>query len=82
MLFLTSVFALVLGAAMQLSGRLDGARLKHFFRCLFDWRYDRAAGRRDLPDRENERVRVPFGVAISAGIWTTLLLRLYLEYTR
>ena len=82
MLLLTSVFGVVLGAAMQLAGRLDGARLKHVFRCLFDWRYDRAEGRKNLPDKESERVRVPFGVAISAGIWTTLLLRLYLEYAQ
>lgn len=82
MLFLTSVFGVLIGAAMQLSGRLDGARLKHLFRCLFDWRYDRAEGRRKLPDKENERVRVPFGVAISAGIWVTLLVRLYQEYAR
>lgn len=75
MLFLTSIFGLLLGIVMQITGRLDGARLRHFFRCIFDWRYDRAAGRKDLPDRENEKVRIPFGSAIAAGIWTTLLLR-------
>lgn len=82
MLMLTSLFGLALGIVMQIAGALDGARVKHLFRCLFDWRYDRAEGRRNLPDRENEKVRVPFGVAISAGVWTTLLLRLILEYSR
>ena len=82
MLLLTSVFGLVLGIIMQITGRVDAARLKHFFRCACDWRYDRAEGRKNLPDRESEKVRIPFGVAISAGIWTTLLLRLAGEYAR
>ena len=82
MLLLTSLFGLALGIAMRLAGALDGARVRHLFRCLFDWRYDRAEGRKKLPDRENERARIPFGVAISAGIWTTLLLRLIVEYSR
>lgn len=75
MLLLTSLFALALGIVMRLCGALDGARVRHFFRCVFDWRYDRAEGRRNLPDRENEKVRIPFGVAISVGVWVTLLLR-------
>lgn len=82
MLLLTSVFGLVLGIVMQITGRVDAARLKHFFRCLCDWRYDRAEGRKKLPDKESETVRIPFGIAISAGIWTTLLLRLVGEYAR
>ena len=67
MLLLTSVFGLVLGIVMQITGRVDAARLKHFFRCVCDWRYDRAEGRKNLPDRESETVRIPFGIAISAG---------------
>ena len=82
MLFLASVFGLLLGIAMQLAGLVDTARLKHFFRSAFDWRYDRKAGRKDLPDRENEGGRVPFGVAIAAGIWVTLLLSLAGECVR
>lgn len=82
MIFLTSVFGLILGILMRLTGRLDPARLRHLARCLFDWRYDRAEGRKNLPDREDERVRIPFGVAIAAGIWTTLLLRIAGEYMR
>ena len=82
MLFLTSLAGLVLGLFMQLSGRLDGSRLKHCFRCLFDWRYDRKKGAEKLPDRENEKVRIPFGTAISAGIWLTLFLRIAGEYMK
>ena len=82
MLLLASLFGLALGISMRIFGALDGARVKHLFRTLFDWRYDRADGRRDLPDREDEKVRIPFGVAISAGILTTLLLRLIGEYAR
>ncbi len=81
MLLLTSVFGLLLGLFMQLSGQFDAARLKHLTRTLFDWRYDRQQGRRNLPDRENEKVRIPFGVAISLGVWGTLLLRLTGEYS-
>ena len=82
MLLLTSLFGLALGIAMRISGALDGARVKHLFRSLFDWRYDRAEGKKALPPREDEKVRIPFGVAISAGILTTLLLRLIGECAR
>ena len=82
MLVLTSVFGLFLGIGMQIAGKIDSARLKHLFRCLFDWRYDRAEGRKNLPERSDERCRVPFGVAIAAGVWSTLLLRLIGEYAR
>ena len=82
MLLISSLSGLVLGAAMRLAGALDGARVRHFFRSIFDWRYDRAEGRKNLPDREDERARIPFGAAISVGVWTTLLLRLIGEYAR
>ena len=54
----------------------DGARLKHYARCLFDWRYDRRAGRATLPPKDEERVRVPFGIAIAAGLWAALIFRI------
>ena len=82
MLLVTSLAGLLLGLAMQIAGLVDAARLKHFLRSVFDWRYDRAEGRRNLPSRENERCRVPFGVAIAVGIWTTLLLRMIGEIAR
>ena len=81
MLFLISLFGLLLGVVMQLSGRFDPVRLKHIARTLFDWRYDREEGRAKLPDRESEKVRIPFGVAISLGVWGTLLVRLAGEYS-
>lgn len=80
MLLLTSLYGVVLGIGMQIAGRLDGARIRHILHCLFDFRYDRKAGAEGLPDRASEKVRVPFGVAISAGIFTTLLLRIIGEY--
>ena len=82
MMLIASLAGLALGLCMRLSGTLNGARVKHLCRSLFDWRYDRKAGRAELPDREDETVRVPFGVAISVGIWATLLLRLIGEYAR
>ncbi len=53
---------------------VSGARLKHWFRCVFDWRYDRKAGRAAIPSADDERARVPFGIAIAAGTWFTLAL--------
>ncbi|MGN0833639.1 MAG: prepilin peptidase [Kiritimatiellia bacterium] len=63
----TSLAGLGLMAFMLFWGAADGRRLKHFLRSLFDWRYDRAAGRAALPPKDHERSRVPFGVAIAAG---------------
>lgn len=61
--------ALVMIAMKQVSA----ARLKHAFRTLFDWRYDRKAGKAAIPKRDDERARVPFGCAIAIGTWATLV---------
>jgi len=73
-LFLIAVsFAgLFVAVAMLLTRKVTAARLKHAFRCVFDWRYDRAAGRAALPPKDDERARVPFGIAIALGTWFTL----------
>jgi len=70
-----SLCGLALVIVMLATRAADGARLKHYARSLFDWRYDRAAGRAALPPKEAESVRVPFGIAIAAGLWLVLLLR-------
>lgn len=67
---------LVLVIVMLALHAADGARLRHYVRCLFDWRYDRRAGRAALPPKEEERVRVPFGIAIAAGLWAVLAARI------
>lgn len=74
-LFLVSVsFAgFFVAMAMLVMRKATAPRLKHLLRCVFDWRYDRAAGRAALPPKEDERVRVPFGVAIAVGAWVTIL---------
>lgn len=59
---------------MLVTRKVGAARMKHAFRTLFDWRYDRKAGRADLPPREDEGNRVPFGVAIAIGTLATLVL--------
>ena len=59
---------------MLVTRKVGAARMKHAFRTLFDWRYDRAAGRAALPPKEDEGNRVPFGVAIAIGTLATLLL--------
>lgn len=75
LILLVSVAGLILAAVMLMLKRVDSARLKHFLRCLFDFRYDRAAGRKTLPARDDESCRVPFGVAIAAGLWCNLLIQ-------
>lgn len=74
LLIYTSFAGLGVGIGMLLLGRLDPARLKHFARCLFDWRYDRAAGKAALPSAESEQVRIPFSLAIAMGLLAALLL--------
>jgi len=74
MLFITSAVGFVLAVVMLIAGRADASRLKHWVRCIFDWRYDRKAGREALPPKSDERVRLPFGVAIAIGTWLTLAI--------
>lgn len=59
---------------MLVTRKVGAARMKHAFRSLFDWRYDRKAGRAALPPREDEGNRVPFGLAIAIGTLATLVL--------
>ncbi len=73
LLFAVSLSGFALAIVMWCMGRVDASRLKHYFRVLFDFRYDRKAGKASLPPRSSERCRVPFGVAIAAGTWLTLL---------
>ncbi len=78
MLFV-SVTGLLLGLGMLVFGGVDGARLKHFLRSVFDWRYDRKSGAANLPEKQDEKTRVPFGVAIAVGTILTLLYVYFLE---
>lgn len=73
LLWTTSVVGVVMGVAMLVSGQLDGARLRHGFRCLWDWRYDRAAGAAAIPPRDSARVRIPFSLPIATGLVVALL---------
>lgn len=68
----TSLAGLAVAAFMLIAGLADGRRLKHFARCLFDWRYDRKAGRDGLPPRSFEKARIPFGVVIAIGTMLSL----------
>ena len=62
---------------MLLVGMANGSRLKHYFRSIFDWRYDRQKGRESLPARDSESTRVPFGIAIAMGAWCVLLINIF-----
>ena len=72
-LMAVSFAGLFVAAWMLCCRQVTVARLKHAFRCLFDWRYDRKAGRAAIPAKDDERARVPFGVAIAIGTWATLI---------
>jgi len=73
-MILASILGLILGIGMMIAGKVDGARLKHWFRCCTSLNYDREAGRKALPDKNKETVRIPFGVAISAATWCGMAL--------
>jgi len=63
-----SLAGVLIGIVMLVKGKLDISRLRHLFRCCFDWRYDRLAGKAALPARESELVRIPFAAAIAIGL--------------
>lgn len=73
-MIMATLFGLLLGAAMIIKGKLDGSRLKHFFKCCCCIHYDREEGRKNLPPKNSEAVRLPFGVAIAAATWCGLLI--------
>ena len=73
LLWYSSLAGLVLGIGMLVCGRLDSSRMKHFFRCIVDWRYDRKTGAAALPLKESEAVRIPFSLAIAVGMLIALL---------
>lgn len=74
-LLLTSVAGVVFGLCLMIFGRMDGARIRHYLRTMVDWRYDRKAGRSDLPSPESDRVRMPFAVPVAIGLIGELLIR-------
>ncbi len=81
-LVITSIAGLILGAVMIFCEKTDPARIKHFLRCCVDIRYDRAAGKAALPEKKNEKVRIPYGVAIALGTWGNMLWSAYVMYAR
>ncbi len=80
LLMAVSFAGLFVAVPLLLMRKVTAARLKHFFRSVFDWRYDRAAGRAAIPPKTDERARVPFGIAIALGTWATLVLEAILTW--
>lgn len=74
LLMAVSFAGLFVAVPMLIMRKVTAARLKHAFRCFFDWRYDRAAGRAAIPPKDDERARVPFGIAVAIGTWATLAM--------
>ena len=77
---MVSFAGLVLAFAMLFFKAVNPARLKHYLRCVFDFKYDRQEGRKSLPPSESEACRVPFGVAIAAGLFINLSLQVLTVY--
>lgn len=73
LLWSTSVAGVVLGVVMMVMGKLESARVRHYCRSLWDWRYDRVAGAAALPSAEAAKVRVPFSLPIAVGLMAALL---------
>lgn len=76
LILLVSMAGLLLALFMLFLRKVNTARLKHYCRSLFDFRYDRAEGRKNLPSPETESCRVPFGAAIAAGLFLNLFIQL------
>ena len=70
-LFFISIAGFILAVVMMIAGKVDAGRLIHYLNCLFNFRYDRKAGREKLLPASHEKVQVPFGVAIACGAWMT-----------
>lgn len=73
LLWTTSAAGVAMGVIMLLAGQLDATRLRHVFRSLWDWRYDRPAGAATLPPRDAARARIPFSIPIAAGLLVALV---------
>lgn len=71
---LSGIFVLV---GLIFANPFARARMRHLLQCVFDWRYDRKAGAAALPPKDDERMRVPFGIAIAIGTWLTLSMEAY-----
>ena len=74
LLLAVSFAGFFVAVGMLVTRKVGAARMKHAFRTLFDWRYDRKAGRAALPPKEDEGNRVPFGIAIAIGTLATLIV--------
>lgn len=74
LIWFTSIAGLIFGIGMLIAGKLDGSRLKHGARCLFDWRYDRKAGAANLPPKTSDKVRIPFSIPITVGMVVAAML--------
>ena len=76
-LLYVSVAGFAVAMVLLVAHKVSAPRLVHWIRCLFDWRYDRAEGRAKLPPREDESMRVPFGIAIAVGTWAVLIVEAF-----
>lgn len=81
-LLFVSVAGLGLAIVMMLAQRVSMARIRHYWLLVFSRKYDRKAGREKLPARDDERGRIPFGIAIAVGTIVTFVWAYFTEVVR
>ncbi len=72
LLILTSLAGMVMAITLLAAGAVSSVRVSHFIQSILNPWYDRKAGSATLPSRVDERVRMPFSMAIAIGMMTTL----------
>ena len=81
-LLFVSLAGLALAIAMMAAQKVSMARIRHYCLSLFSRKYDRKAGREGLPSREDERCRIPFGIAIAIGTIVTFVWAYFTEVVK
>ena len=72
LLVLTSLAGVVMAFGLLSTGMVSATRLSHWVQTLFNPKYDRKAGALALPSSADERVRMPFSMAIAIGMMVVL----------
>ncbi|MBR3822576.1 MAG: prepilin peptidase [Kiritimatiellae bacterium] len=81
-LLFVSLVGLSLAIVMLIAQRVSAARLRHYWLSVFSRKYDRKAGRENLLPKEDERGRIPFGIAIAVGTVVTFVWTYFTEAAR
>lgn len=72
LLILTSLAGVVMACGLLAAGVVSAKRLSHWIQVFLNPKYDRKAGALALPSSADERVRMPFSMAIAIGMMVVL----------